>query len=146
QPVVRLRPRVGLPAGAGRQPAGRAGARGRADAVRRPRTGVMTMATVTVAAVQATPVFLDREATVDKACSLVKEAADAGAELVVFPETFVPGYPDWVWRLPAWGDGRFARRLLDQSVDVPGPVTERLGQAAAAAGTWVAMGVNERVG
>lgn len=56
---------------------------------------------VTVAAVQATPVFLDRDATLDKACRLIKEAAGAGASLIAFPETFTPTYPDWVWRVPA---------------------------------------------
>ena len=53
--------------------------------------------TLTVAAVQATPVFLDRAATVEVAAGHV---AAADAELVVFPESFVPGYPDWVWRRP----------------------------------------------
>lgn len=99
-----------------------------------------------VAAVQATPVFLDRDATTEKACALVKEAAAAGAELVVFPEAFIPTYPDWVWRVPAWGDGRFTDRLRDQAVDVPGPVTARLGEAARDAGAYLAVGVNERDG
>src|SRR5215217_160790 len=64
------------------------------------------MEKVTAAAVQATPVFLDREATVAKACRLIAEAAAAGAGLVVFPETFVPTYPDWVWRSTPWGTAR----------------------------------------
>ncbi len=98
---------------------------------------------VTVAAVQATPVFLDREATTEKACDLVREAAGNGAELVVFPEAFIPTYPDWVWRTPAWSDGQFMERLLANSVEVPGPVVDRLGQAATEAGAYVVMGVNE---
>ncbi|WP_151083388.1 carbon-nitrogen hydrolase family protein [Nocardioides cynanchi] len=101
------------------------------------------MTRATVAAVQATPVFLDREATVEKACRLVKEAAAAGAALVVFPEAFVPAYPDWVWRLPAWQDGRFTHRLLDQAVTVPGPTADRLAEAARDAGVYLAIGVNE---
>ncbi len=98
---------------------------------------------VTVAAVQATPVFLDTDATVDKACALIKEAAGQGARLVVFPEAFVPTYPDWVWRLPAWRDGQYMSRLYDQAVEVPGPVVTRLGDAAREAGAYVAMGINE---
>jgi nitrilase len=99
-----------------------------------------------VAAVQASPVFLDREATTDKACALVAEAAAGGASLVVFPEAFVPAYPDWVWRLPAWQDERFVERLLDQAVEIPGPATARLARAARESGVTVAIGVNEIAG
>jgi nitrilase len=100
----------------------------------------------TVASVQATPVFLDRDATTNKACALIKEAAANGAELVVFPETFIPTYPDWVWRLPAWRDGQYTALLRDQAVEIPGPVTEQLGAAARDSGAYVAIGVNERDG
>ena len=51
---------------------------------------------VTAAAVQASPVFLDRDATVEKSLQLIKQAGSGGAGLVVFPETFIPTYPDWV--------------------------------------------------
>jgi nitrilase len=98
---------------------------------------------VTIAAVQATPVFLDREATTEKACALVKEAAGQGAQLVVFPETFIPTYPDWVWRLPAWRDGDLVRRLYAESVTIPGPTVDRLADAAREHGAYIAMGVNE---
>jgi nitrilase len=98
---------------------------------------------ITIAAIQAAPVFLDRAATTDKACALIKEAGAAGASLAVFPETFIPTYPDWVWRLPAWEDGRFVTRLRAESVAVPSDTTKRLGEAAAEAGMYVAMGVNE---
>jgi nitrilase len=98
---------------------------------------------ITVAAVQATPVFLDREATTEKACALIKEAGASGASLIVFPETFIPTYPDWVWRVPAWNDDAFVARLRAESVAVPSPTTERLGEAAAAAGAYVAVGVCE---
>jgi nitrilase len=101
---------------------------------------------VTVAAVQATPVFLDRAATTDKAGALIKEAAAAGASLVVFPETFIPTYPDWVWRLPAWSDGAFVERLYENSVAVPSPTVDQLSAAAAEAGAYVAMGINEMDG
>ncbi|MGZ4725651.1 MAG: carbon-nitrogen hydrolase family protein [Ilumatobacteraceae bacterium] len=101
--------------------------------------------TVTVAAVQATPVFLDRDATVAVLSADITRAAASGAELVVFPEAIVPGYPDWVWRTAAWSDQEWYRRLHDQAVDVPGPATAQLGAAAREAGVWVAVGVTERV-
>ena len=104
----------------------------------------MSRREVTVAAVQSTPVFLDRDATVDRLVVSIKEAAAAGAKLIVFPEAIVPGYPDWVWRTPAWSDSDWYQRLYDQAVDIPGPVTEVLGAAAAEAGAWVAVGVTER--
>ena len=100
-----------------------------------------------IAAVQAAPVFLDLEASVDKACALIEEAARNGAALVVFPEAFLPGYPVWVWFAPA-GHTHPLREVYTElhanSVTVPGPVTDRLGAAAAAAGVTVAMGINER--
>ncbi|MGD9526322.1 MAG: nitrilase-related carbon-nitrogen hydrolase, partial [Pseudonocardia sp.] len=60
--------------------------------------------TVRVAAVQATPVFLDRTATIERVAELTAKAAAEGAAIVAFPEAFVPTYPDWVWRAPAWRD------------------------------------------
>ena len=104
------------------------------------------MERVRAAAVQASPVFLDREATVSKACMLVEKAAADGAGLIVFPETFVPTYPDWVWRTTPFSGQAAAlfAQLLDQSVVVPSPTTEALGQAAADAGAYVSIGINER--
>ena len=99
------------------------------------------------AAVQAAPVFLDRDATVAKACALIADAARRGARLIVLPEAFVPAYPAWVWSLPLTRRAEVAalyRALVENSVDVPGPDTERLAAAARAAGAWVAIGVNER--
>lgn len=100
---------------------------------------------VTVAAVQVTPAFLDRDATIERLVALIEEAAASGARLIVFPEAIVPGYPDWVWRVPAWSDGAWYQRLWDQGVDIPGPATVALASAARRAGAWVAVGVNERV-
>jgi nitrilase len=100
-----------------------------------------------IAVVQAAPVVLNREATVSKACELIAEAGRSGARLVVFPEAFIPTYPDWVWRIPP-GQHRVLAdmyaELLEQSVEIPGPVTEDLSQAARQAGVYVAMGLNER--
>jgi len=101
--------------------------------------------TLRVAAVQTTPAFLDRAATVEIAADATRVAADDGAELVVFPESFVPGYPDWVWRRPPMSDGDWYARFADQAVDVDGPDLDPLRAAAAAAEVWVAIGVTERL-
>ena len=100
---------------------------------------------VTVAAVQAAPVFLDREATIEHLSILIADAASGGAQLVVFPEAIVPGYPDWVWRGPSWSDAEWYRRLHANAVDVPGAAIDRLGAAARDANAWVVVGVTERV-
>ncbi len=99
------------------------------------------------AAIQASPVFLDKEATVEKACRLVEEAASQGAALVVFPETWVPGYPVWTNAVSRWNYSpakKVYSRLYKNAVDIPGPVTECLGEAARKAGIFLVMGVNER--
>lgn len=104
------------------------------------------MKKITAAAVQATPVFLDREATIEKSEKLVHEAGANGAGLIVFPETFIPTYPDWVWRVPAW-DGpsdELYERLLDNAVVVPSAATVAIGKAAKRAKAYVSMGINER--
>ncbi len=69
-----------------------------------------------MAAVQATPVILDAEATVDKAIELLAEAADGGASLVVFPECFVSLYPTGAWAAAGGDVGRGRRRPLGADV------------------------------
>jgi nitrilase len=100
-----------------------------------------------IAAVQAAPVFLDREATVDKACGLIAEAGRNGARIVAFPESFIPAYPDWVWAVPA-GEGDVMAEMyadfLANSVEVPSAATQKLCQAAKRAKTYVVMGISER--
>ncbi len=101
----------------------------------------------TIAAVQAAPVFLDREKTIAKACKLIAEAAGRGARLIVFPEAFVPTYPDWVWAVPPSEEGllhELYAELIANSVDVPSDATAKLCQAARRAKAMVAIGVNER--
>ncbi|MFD4244986.1 carbon-nitrogen hydrolase family protein [Streptomyces sp. NPDC058525] len=99
----------------------------------------------TAAAVQAAPVYLDPAATVDKAVALIAEAAGNGAELVVFPEVFVPGYPYWNWTVnPVQGSSWF-ERLRAASVDIPGPHVGALCAAARRHGITLVIGVNERV-
>ena len=103
---------------------------------------------VIVAAVQAAPAFLDRDATIEKAVVLIHEAAGNGAQLIAFPEAFVPTYPDWAWRSPP-GSGTAAGwydRLFEQAITVPGPGVDRLAEAARETGAYVVMGVNERDG
>jgi nitrilase len=103
--------------------------------------------TVRVAAIQATPVILDAEASVDKALGLLEEAARDGVQLAVFPEGFIPLYESGAWAHDAgsfqgWDD--LWERLWDNSVDVPGPLTDRIAQACAKLDIHCAMGVNER--
>ncbi|GAA5056447.1 nitrilase/aliphatic nitrilase [Thermocatellispora tengchongensis] len=99
---------------------------------------------VSVAAVQAAPVFLDRDATLDKLESLVADAAAQGAELVVFGETFVSGFPIWGSVLPPVDQHELHLRLFESSITVPGPHAQRLGDIAARHGVVLSVGVNER--
>jgi nitrilase len=105
-------------------------------------------APVTVACVQAEPVVLDREATIDRLSERTAEAAGKGAQLVVVPEAFVPVYPSSSWArvFAGWADDRakttFAR-IAQEAVSVPGPAAERIGEAARANGVWLVTGVTE---
>jgi nitrilase len=105
-------------------------------------------APVRVACVQAEPAVLNREATIDKLVRLTAEAAAAGAQLVVFPETFVPAYPSSIWAqaLSGWavpGAKEAFALLARESLEVPGPGADRIGQAAREHGVWIVTGVNE---
>jgi nitrilase len=103
--------------------------------------------TVRVAAVQATPVILDADATVDKAVRLIAEAAEAGARLVVLPETFIALYPSNAWAkgAPAFGGwDELWERMWASAVDVDGPHVQRLVEACRAFDLYCAIGVNER--
>jgi nitrilase len=103
---------------------------------------------VTVACVQVEPVVLDREGTLDKLETVAAEAAGNGAELVVFPETFVPVYPSSAWAkaFAGWQDPRaketFAR-LAQESVAVGSAAERRIGAAAKELGVWLVTGINE---
>ena len=98
----------------------------------------------TLAAVQAAPVFLDREASIDKACGLIGQAAAKGADLAVFGETWVSGYASFA----AWANhprfGELLTRFVLNGVEVPSPATDALCAAARRAGTDVVIGVAER--
>ena len=104
---------------------------------------------VTVAVVQTSPVLFDREATVEKTCRLVVEVAEQGADLVLFPEAFIPAYPRGLGFGAVVGsrspEGRRTfQRYWANAVQVPGPATEALGKAAREAGIYLSIGVIER--
>ena len=96
------------------------------------------------AAAQLSPVFLDAQATADKAASAIREASTAGADLMVFPEVFIPGYPYWSWITdPVTGSALF-EKLAQASILLPGPEIQTVCEAAAASNMHVVIGVNER--
>ncbi len=101
-----------------------------------------------LAIVQEAPAFLDKRATLDKAVALVNEAAAQGAELIVFPEAFIPGYPAWIWRLRPGGDHALSEaihaRLLDNAVDLASTDLEPLFVAAKQRGVTLVCGLDER--
>lgn len=98
------------------------------------------------AAVQAAPVFLDLDGTVDKCIALIEEAAAGGASLVAFPETFIPGYPWYVWLDSAAASYAFVQRYFDNSLAYDSPQARRIAAAAKANNIMVAMGLSERDG
>ncbi len=104
---------------------------------------------VKVACVQVEPVIFERDATIEKIAALCAEAAGEGASLVVFPETFVPVYPSsrWARYFAGWEDGGDARalfsRLAHESLELPSPAAERIGEIAREHGIWLAVGANE---
>jgi len=102
--------------------------------------------TVRVAAVQAEPAWLDLAAGVDKVISLIGEAAAGGARLVAFPETFVPGYPWWIWLDSPAAGMRFVPQYLTSSMTRDGADIDRIRQAAARHDIHVVLGFSERSG
>jgi nitrilase len=102
---------------------------------------------IKAAAAQLSPVFLDKEKTVEKACSAILEAGKNGAKLIVFPEAFLSGYPDWVWLIPNSKGAALNElyiKLVENAVSVPDQATGQLCKAAKTAGINVVMGMNER--
>ena len=98
------------------------------------------------ASVHASPVYLDLDATVEKACLLIDEAGRAGAKIIAFPEVFIPGYPYWIWTHTPKNGAPLFLRLFKNAVEIPGPATKKIGEAAKRAGCYVVMGVSERDG
>lgn len=99
---------------------------------------------IKVCAAHVAPVFLDAPTTVDKACVLIAEAARAGAKLIAFPESFVPGFPVWAGVQAPIKNHTFFKRLAANSITVPGPEVSRLCEAAGKRGMIVSIGISER--
>lgn len=102
--------------------------------------------TVRAAAVQISPVLFSRDGTTEKVLAAIASAALEGAQLVVFPETFIPYYPYFAFLLPPVLMGKEHLRLYQEAVTVPSPVTEAISKAAQSHGIVVVLGVNERDG
>jgi nitrilase len=103
---------------------------------------------IKVACIQAEPVVLNRDATLEKLADVAAEAAREGAQLLVFPEAFVPAYPSSAWAkaLAGWanpGAKEAFALLARESVAVPGPAADRLGEIAREHGVWLVTGVTE---
>ena len=102
---------------------------------------------IKVAAAQLSPVFLDKEKTVKKACEAILEAGKKGVNLIVFPEAFISGYPDWIWLIPNSKGADLNDlylKLVENAVSVPDDSTKKLCKAAKTAGINVVMGMHER--
>jgi nitrilase len=103
-----------------------------------------------VAIIQQSPILLDLHGTIDKAVRLIAAAADKGAELVIFPEAYFPGYPAWIWRLRPGGDwalaDRLHKRLLENAVDLEQDHLALIRKAACDHKVTVVSGLHERDG
>jgi len=103
-----------------------------------------------IAIIQESPVLLDREKTIEKAVQLIEQAVSADAELVIFPEAYISGYPAWIWRLRPGGDWDVSEelysRLLDSSVDIDAGDLKPLCDAAKNNKIAIVCGLNERDG
>jgi len=101
-----------------------------------------------LAIVQKPPVFLDKQKTIDVAVNTVEEAAANGAELIVFTEAFIPGYPTWVWRLKPGGDWNLSEalheRLLNNAVVMESNDLDPLYQVAKKNNITIVCGIEER--
>lgn len=105
---------------------------------------MLELPTFKAAVVQAAPVFLDTDATVDKVVRLIGEAACNGARLVAFPEVFVAGYPYWSWIGNPIDGSPWFEKLARSAIEIPGPEIAKIAQAAARHTINVVVGVNER--
>jgi nitrilase len=102
---------------------------------------------VTVAAVQAASIFLDRESSTEKACRLIREAGRKGARVIAFPEGFIPAHPVWYHHHAATGTAasKLALELFKNSIQIPGPEVGALCAAAREVNSYVVIGACERL-
>ncbi|KAK4565341.1 hypothetical protein LTR86_003958 [Recurvomyces mirabilis] len=107
-------------------------------------SAVQSKGTLRVAVTQHEPVWLDLQGTVDKTCRIIREAAEAEAKLVVFPECWIPGYPAWIWSRPV--DFDLGTKYVEQSLAVDGPEMKQIQQAAAEHAIAAGLGFTERDG
>jgi len=99
-----------------------------------------------IAAIQAAPVYLNKDATVEKACDLIRKASRENADMVVFPEAFISGYPDWIWLLPNSRSKELNElyiELTKNSVSAGDGSVEQLCKAARENNIYVVIGINE---
>ena len=102
---------------------------------------------IKVAAAQLSPIFLNKEKTVEKACKAIIEAGENGAHLIVFPEAFISGYPDWVWLIPNSKGADLSElylTLVENAVSIPDDSTKKLCDAAKKTNINVVIGIHER--
>lgn len=99
---------------------------------------------IRAAAVQISPVLFSREGKTEKVLKAIAQVAKEGGQLVVFPETFIPYYPYFAFVNPPVLMGKEHMRLYEEAVEIPGPVTEAMSQAASAYKMVIVLGVNER--
>lgn len=102
--------------------------------------------TPTVAVAHVASDYLDREGTVQKTIDTIAEAGDEGADLIAFPESYIPGYPYWIWTNTPTEGALLFKEWFQNAVEVPGETIDRIGDAARRAGTHVVVGVAERDG
>ena len=98
------------------------------------------------AVAQIAPSFLNKDETVEIACRAIEEAGKKGARLIAFPESFIPGYPYWIWMEPPFAAARYFKEFFKNSVEVPSSSTKLLGQSAKSANCYVIMGMSSREG
>lgn len=101
-----------------------------------------------IAIIQEAPYVLDKKNTIEKAVEIINEASKQGAELIVFPEAFIPGYPAWIWRLRPGGDWGICEelhvKLLNNAVDLSSDDLKPMLNAARENSVTVVCGLNER--